>query len=618
MQFRSLPKARVVVLLLALVAPLTLPLPAVAADCEFVLGFKTLRDLVNADESRDKVGACLDSERYNPENGDSLQHSAGGLLVWRKADNGTAFTDGYRTWINGPQGLQARLNTERFDWEAGADVLPVETTGYSDSEHGFTLQVPVGWANGDPPGGGIVSFTGPEEGDGARPSIVVKRHGSGSNDLETFVARAREAAVAIVPGYVPGDAGTTTVGTLPGWFQEYAVEAQSLSTRGRQTFVLRDEHVYALTMTALASTWDHHAPLFRAVEQSLTFTSPAPATDSGRPTLTLPHTEAQLSEARTNLVATTVGTTVLFAGGGDALFGSPSAVVDLYDGDTGRWSTATLTEARGLLAATTVGKKALFAGGLADVFESSSVVDIYDSTSRSWSTAELSVARDSLAATAVEGKALFAGGEDAAGKTSAAVDIYDAETGSWSTAVLSLARQFLAAASVGGKALFAGGVDEASQSSAVVDIYDGATGRWSTATLSQARDQLAAISAGTLALFAGGEDTAATASSVVDIYDSATGEWSTATLSAPRRSLGAAVVGDLVLIAGGWDGEQDRDVIDVFNAATGTWSVTTLSQARDSLAAATAGMKILFAGGEDDVGTSSAVVDIFDLPSDGE
>jgi len=26
------------------------------------------------------------------------------VLVWRKADNRTAFTDGYRTWINGPRG----------------------------------------------------------------------------------------------------------------------------------------------------------------------------------------------------------------------------------------------------------------------------------------------------------------------------------------------------------------------------------------------------------------------------------------------------------------------------------------------------------------------------------
>src|SRR6185312_1742852 len=28
------------------------------------------------------------------------------------------FTDGARTWVAGPFGLQTRLNTQRFDWEA--------------------------------------------------------------------------------------------------------------------------------------------------------------------------------------------------------------------------------------------------------------------------------------------------------------------------------------------------------------------------------------------------------------------------------------------------------------------------------------------------------------------
>jgi hypothetical protein len=56
-----------------------------------------------------------------------LQNSAGGgLLVWRKADNWTAFTDGYRTWINGPAGIQQRLNTQRFSWEPNPDNLPAE------------------------------------------------------------------------------------------------------------------------------------------------------------------------------------------------------------------------------------------------------------------------------------------------------------------------------------------------------------------------------------------------------------------------------------------------------------------------------------------------------------
>ena len=38
-------------------------------------------------------------------------------MAWRKADNWTAFTDGNRTWINGPYGLADRLNTECSTWE---------------------------------------------------------------------------------------------------------------------------------------------------------------------------------------------------------------------------------------------------------------------------------------------------------------------------------------------------------------------------------------------------------------------------------------------------------------------------------------------------------------------
>ena len=87
-----------------IVALAFLPSPAaaapLAADCQYVLGFKALHDLIP-----DKVSDCKTNEYHNPENGDGLQETTGGLLVWGKADNWTAFTDGYRTWINGPYGV---------------------------------------------------------------------------------------------------------------------------------------------------------------------------------------------------------------------------------------------------------------------------------------------------------------------------------------------------------------------------------------------------------------------------------------------------------------------------------------------------------------------------------
>ena len=98
------------------------PQPAVAtASCSFQLGFAALAALMPQ-----HVGQCLEDEGHNPANGDGLQHATGGLLVWRKFDNWTAFTDGFHTWINGPRGLQERLNTLRFAWEANPDGLAID------------------------------------------------------------------------------------------------------------------------------------------------------------------------------------------------------------------------------------------------------------------------------------------------------------------------------------------------------------------------------------------------------------------------------------------------------------------------------------------------------------
>jgi hypothetical protein len=80
---------------------------------EYKLGFKAL-----ADQIPGVVGIPLEDEHHNPLNGDALQRTSKGLMVWRKADNQTLFTNGHMSWVNGPLGLQSRLNSERFDWEA--------------------------------------------------------------------------------------------------------------------------------------------------------------------------------------------------------------------------------------------------------------------------------------------------------------------------------------------------------------------------------------------------------------------------------------------------------------------------------------------------------------------
>lgn len=90
-----------------------------APTCRFVLGFNALDAAIPG-----TVGNCLDDEQH-AINGDGLQHTIKGLLVWHKSDNVTAFTDGCHTWINGPHSIQERLNAQRFPWEADPRGLPV-------------------------------------------------------------------------------------------------------------------------------------------------------------------------------------------------------------------------------------------------------------------------------------------------------------------------------------------------------------------------------------------------------------------------------------------------------------------------------------------------------------
>lgn len=89
------------------------------AGCTFKLGFQTIASLIP-----DAVGTCLENEQFNVANGNAEQRTSRGLLVWRKADNWTAFTNGHTTWINGPNGLESRLNSERFAWENDPVVAP--------------------------------------------------------------------------------------------------------------------------------------------------------------------------------------------------------------------------------------------------------------------------------------------------------------------------------------------------------------------------------------------------------------------------------------------------------------------------------------------------------------
>lgn len=108
---------------------LALPVATYAAPdgvpVRFQLGFATM-----ASQVPDVVGTPIENEHHSA-NGDGLQLTTTGLMVWRKADNWTAFTNGSMTWVNGPYGVQERSNDARFPWEyddRGQQIAPVQAS----------------------------------------------------------------------------------------------------------------------------------------------------------------------------------------------------------------------------------------------------------------------------------------------------------------------------------------------------------------------------------------------------------------------------------------------------------------------------------------------------------
>lgn len=113
-----------------------------------------------------------------------------------------------------------------------------------------------------------------------------------------------------------------------------------------------------------------------------------------------------LSNARSDLVATSVGNYALFGGG---YTGSYTGGVNAYDTSLTRTTPTGLSQARYALAATTVGGYALFGGGRVNS-SGRAVVDAYDATLTRTNPTGLSEARGWLAATSIGNYALFAGG----------------------------------------------------------------------------------------------------------------------------------------------------------------------------------------------------------------
>ena len=258
--------------LLVLLGSLTPTSVQAQRGCRFALGFEALHDLIP-----DRVGDCTDDESHNPANGDGLQHTTawhgkGGLLVWRKADNWTAYTDGYWTWVNGPFGVLRRLNTgPLFAWEAPAAAqasAPPAVAGpagvpwasHDDPEKSF--RYPAGWqalSRGNfnyylaPRGSGRVLYVAPfRMGDNAR--------------IEDFMGRLYTAN-APKSEFELAQSGSETIGGYPATMQWYAIKGDS-PRRGVAVGIQRGAYIYYIEVSSSASAWSEYEPILLEVVRS--------------------------------------------------------------------------------------------------------------------------------------------------------------------------------------------------------------------------------------------------------------------------------------------------------------------------------------------------------------
>jgi hypothetical protein len=235
--------------------------------------------------------------------------------------------------------------------------------------------------------------------------------------------------------------------------------------------------------------------------------------------------------------------------------------VDIYDAATDTWLTAELSDTRWRdVSAIGLGNRVYVAGGGigTDIYTNpvvSDAVDVYDADTGAWSTLRLSQARMGILPVVAGQQVLFAGGYT--GFRGPArdvdwtdrVDIFDSATGAWSMAELTAGWRFLGFA-VGDRAVFAGGFTGARsvvQPSRQADVYDSQTGTWShqEALHQEYIEMPTAITLGPLGLVVSSKN--------VDVYDTRTGRWSTLPLPERRRDDPVATVGSRLLVPGTGD-----------------------------------------------------------------
>lgn len=181
-----------------------------------------------------------------------------------------------------------------------------------------------------------------------------------------------------------------------------------------------------------------------------------------------------LVEKRGLIEAVTVGDKVLLAGGGlyDFIFYNQ---VDVYDGASGTWSAHYLTQYdfTGILRSAVVGNQVYFQGG-----DGPKVLEMYDAETGDWTTFGMPT-QHALGAFTSSGNFLYTAG--GVNDYHGVVERFDCSTGVWDTlGFLSEPRNRLIGAIVSNQLLFAGGYGDGYSST--VDIYTGIASRMSIPT----------------------------------------------------------------------------------------------------------------------------------------
>jgi hypothetical protein len=258
---------------------------------------------------------------------------------------------------------------------------------------------------------------------------------------------------------------------------------------------------------------------------------------------------------------------IFIAGGLNPQTGTNYSTVEIYDFKNDVWKpTQQLSVARASIAAVKSGSELWFAGGYiqtsATAFEFYDVIDVYDLQTGLWSTRTLSLPR--FCSGAVLGdKVVFAGGQGSNGALSI-VDIFDTSTQQWSSTQLSIPRFNTAITTVGDYILIAGGSTYTDDALDAVDLFNVVENTWTTATLSAPRALIGAGTVCTQAIFAGGGNAdwdtkfLTTSSNQVDFFDANTGQWSQGTLTQARTAAFAAGQGSHFFLGGGWYPEANQ------------------------------------------------------------